>query len=239
MDGLLLTRHCAIIIESKNISGQLHFNGQTDEFFRVNSTGEKAVMENPKIQLNKHIRFLTQYFRRNKINLPVSGLVVFTAKDCEFISKPCGVASCKAYQMIDYLLKILQAFPLEAETIKLAKLKKLILTNQTPYKQTPLCSYYFIDPKDLQPGVFCQTCKAFTMQRNKRSWICNNCGVGNAAAHLLALQEYFTFVEPTITNQKLRKFCGFTSRAVATRLLGQLDLERTGESKSSSYRIRE
>ncbi|ALS80216.1 nuclease [Planococcus kocurii] len=239
MDGLLLTKRCVIIIESKNISGQLHFDEQTDEFFRINSAGEKTVMENPKIQLNKHIRFLTQYFKLHKINLPVSGLVVFTAKDSEFISKPRGVASCKTYQMIEYLLKILQAFPLEAEMIKLTKLKKLILTNQTPYKKLPLCAYYFIDPIDLQPGVYCQTCKAFTMQRNKRSWVCDYCGVRDASAHLLALQEYFTFVGPTITNQKLRNFCGFASRAVATRLLGQLDLEKTGESKASSYCIRE
>lgn len=239
MDGLLLTEHCAIIIESKNISGQLHFDEQTDEFFRVNSTGEKTVMDNPKTQLNKHIRFLTQFFKLKKINLPVTGLIVFTAKDCEFISKPRGVSSCKTYQMIEYLLRILQAFPLEAETVKLAKIKKLILTNQTPYKQSPLCTYYFIDPKDLQPGVYCQICKALTMQRDKRSWVCSNCGAGDASAHLLALQEYFTFIEPTITNRKLREFCGFASRAVATRLLSQFDLERTGESKATSYYLRE
>ncbi len=239
MDGLLLTKYCAIIIESKNISGQLHFDEQTDEFSRVNSTGEKTVMDNPKVQLNKHIRFLTQFFKLKKINLPVTGLIVFTAKDCEFISKPRGVASCKTYQMIEYLLKILQAFPQEAETIKLAKIKKLILTNQTPYKHPTLCAYYFIDPKDLQTGVYCRTCKTLTMQRDKRSWICSSCGVGDAYAHLLAIQEYFTFVETAITNRKLRKFCGFESRAVATRLLRQLDLERIGESKASSYYLRE
>lgn len=238
MDGLLLTERCAIIIESKNISGQLHFDEKTDEFFRVNPTGEKTVMENPKIQLNKHIRFLTHFFKMKKINLPVAGLIVFTAKDCEFISKPHGVSICKTYQMIEYLLKILQAFPLEAENIKLSKIKKLILTNQTPYKQAPLCAYYFIDPKDLKPGVYCRQCKSLSMQRAKRNWICSICSVRDTSAHLLAIQEYFTFVEQEITNRKLREFCGLASRTVAKHLLTQLDLESSGALKNRVYHFR-
>src|SRR5690606_13907408 len=138
-----------------------------------------------------------------KINLPVSGLIVFTAKDCEFASKPHRASICKTYQMIEYLLKILQAFPHEAESIKLSKIKKMILANQTPYKQSPLCAYYFIDPKDLQPGVYCLQCKSLSMQRDKRSWICSRCSLRDPSAHYLAIQEYFTFVELEITNRKL------------------------------------
>ena len=239
MDGLLLTERCAIIIESKNINGQLHFDEKTGEFFRINSAGEKTVMEDPRVQLNKHIRFLKQFFQMKKINLPVSGLIVFTAKDCEFASKPHRASICKTYQMIEYLLKILQAFPLEADIKKLAKIKKMILTNQTPYKQAPLCTYYFIDPKDLRPGVYCRHCKSLSMQRDQRSWICSRCGARDPSAHLLAIQEYFTFVELEITNRKLREFCGFESRAVATRLLSQLNLKKVGNLKTCSYHLQE
>lgn len=239
MDGLLLTERCAIIIESKNINGQLYFDEKTGEFFRINPAGEKTVMEDPRVQLNKHIRFLKQFFQMKKINLPVSGLIVFTAKDCEFASKPHRASICKTYQMIEYLLKILQAFPHEAENIKLSKIKKMLLANQTPYKSSPLCTYYFIDPKDLQPGVYCLQCKSLSMQRDKRSWICSRCSLRDPSAHYLAIQEYFTFVELEITNRKFRDFCGFGSRAVATRLLGQLNLERIGESKACSYHLRE
>lgn len=237
MDGLLLTKKGVIIIESKNISGQLHFDENTNEFTRVNSTGERTVMEDPKIQLEKHIRFLTHFFKMKKISLPISGLIVFTAKDCEFISKPHGVFACKTYQMIEYLLKILATFPLEAKDCKLAQIQKLILTNQSPYKQPPLCSYYFIDPKELQPGVYCTSCKSLDMRRLNKNWICKNCGFQNPLAHLLAIQEYFSFVEPTITNKKFRQFCGFESRFVATRMLVHLDLNRIGKSKARSYHL--
>ena len=239
MDGLLLTERCAIIIESKNINGQLHFDEKTGEFFRINSAGEKTIMEDPRVQLNKNIRFLTQFFKMKKINLPVSGLIVFTSKDCEFASKPHRASICKTYQMVEYLLKILQAFPHEAENIKLAKIRKLISNNQTPYKQPPLCAYYFIDPNDLQPGVYCRQCKSLSMQRDKRSWICSKCGVHDASAHLLTIQEYFTFVELEITNRKLREFCGLASPAVASRILANLDLESSGAAKNRTYYYRE
>lgn len=239
MDGLLLTERGAVIIESKNINGQLHFDEKTAEFFRINAAGEKTIMEDPRVQLNKNIRFLTQFFKMKKINLPVTGLIVFTAKDCEFASKPQRASICKTYQMVEYLLKILLAFPHEAEQIKLPKLKKMILTNQAPYKQSPLCTYYFIDPNDLRPGVYCRQCKSLSMQRNKRSWICSRCSARDPSAHLLAIQEYFTFVEPEITNRKLREFCGLASRTVAKRLLIQLDLESTGALKNRVYHFRE
>ncbi|WP_298830618.1 nuclease-related domain-containing protein [uncultured Planococcus sp.] len=239
MDGLLLTERCAVIIESKNINGRLHFDEKTGEFFRINAAGEKTVMEDPRVQLNKHIRFLKQFFQMKKINLPVSGLIVFTAKDCEFASKPHRASICKTYQMIEYLLKILQAFPLEADNKKLAKIKKMILANQSPYKQAPLCTYYFIDPKDLLPGVYCRHCKCLSMQRDQRSWICSRCGARDSSAHLLAIQEYFTFVELEITNRKLREFCGLASRTVAKRLLIQLDLDSTGALKNRVYHFRE
>lgn len=238
MDGLLLTERCAIIIESKNINGQLHFDDKTGEFFRINAAGEKTVMEDPRVQLNKHVRFLKQFFQMKKINLPVTGLIVFTAKDCEFASKPHRASICKTYQMVEYLLKILQAFSHEAGQIKLPKLKKMILTNQTPYRQSPLCTYYFIDPNDLRPGVYCRQCKSLSMRRDKRSWICSRCSARDPSAHLLAIQEYFTFVEPEITNRKLREFCGLASRTVAKRLLIQLDLESTGALKNRVYHFR-
>lgn len=239
IDGLLLTSRCAIIIESKNINGQLHFDEKTGEFFRFNSAEEKTVLEDPRIQLNKHIRFLTQFFKVNNLNLPISGLIVFTAKDCEFIAKPHRAPICKTYQMIDYLLQNLQAFPLDASKPKLAKIRKIILANQTPYKQPPLCTHYFIDPKELKSGVFCENCKTLTMQRTKRTWLCSNCSVSNPSAHLLAIREYLTFVERSITNKKLREFCGFDSRAVASRLLTKVNLEKTGEARAFSYHWRE
>lgn len=190
MDGMLLTERGAIIIESKNISGKIHFDEKTGGFYRYDDDDVKSVMEDPRVQLNKHIRLLTQWFKIKKINLPIRGLIVFTAKKCEFISKPSGVAICKTYQMPEYLLNIWQASPPQAADFKLAKIKKLLQSNQSPYKPIPLCKKDFIDEADLKLGIYCRACQQHTMRRYRRSWQCKGCGERDKEAHYSAICEY-------------------------------------------------
>lgn len=239
IDGILLTSRCAIIIESKNISGKLHFNDSTGEFYRFDEDDVKTVMEDPRVQLDKHIRFLTAWFKTRQIKLPVRGLVVFTAKRCEFIAKPLNAPICKAYQMPDTLLKIWNTSPPQAPDIKLTKIKKTLLTNQTPFRQTPLCKRYFIDPSELQTGVSCRICQTHGMQRVKRSWQCSLCGERDPSAHLFALQEYFSLIDTQVTTEKFRAFCQLDSRYVAGRLLNQFDLQSVGQSKKRTYHLKE
>ncbi len=149
LDGLLLTERGAVILESKNISGQLSFNGETGEFSRIDGEGIKTVMEDPTIQLNKHIRFLTKFFKRRKIDLPIGGLVVFTSKQCEFLTKPKNHSVCKTYQMVDYLLEILQNFSEEPSQLSIPRIAKLFQKQQTPFIRNPLCQNFSIDANDL------------------------------------------------------------------------------------------
>lgn len=238
MDGLLLTERCAIIIESKNISGEIHFDEATGEFFRFDRDGNKTSFEDPRVQLAKHIRFLERWFRPRKISMPVAGLVVFTAKHCEFASKPRGAPICKAYQMPEYLLNIWQSYPPNAASPKLPKISKLLLNHQTPFRRNPLCQQYSIDAADLKTGVLCRGCRTLTMKRMKRGWTCARCGERDPLAHEFAVREYFSLVGSELTNQEFRRFCRIESRHVASRLLSQLDLEVAGELKARVYRLK-
>src|SRR5690606_15027575 len=101
MDSLLLTRSHAIVIESKNINGEIHFDSATGEFFRFDKNSIKTVLEDPVIQLKRNMRFLSEWLKSKKLELTVKGLVVFTSKECEFISKPQNFPICKTYQLHD------------------------------------------------------------------------------------------------------------------------------------------
>lgn len=239
MDGLLLTERGAIIIESKNISGKIFFNDETDEFSREDLEGKKAIMEDPTVQLNKHIRFLTKWFKMQNINMPIAGLVVFTAKQAEFISKPSHTPVCKTYQMPDFLLKIWHTFSSEALNSRLPAIHKKLLSNQTHFKLIPLCLKYHINPEDLKTGVRCPVCQMYTMERHRKNWQCTVCGQRDSFAHHLALQEYFSLVDTHLTNRQFRHFCCIASPHVASRLLQQLDLEATGDLKARSYQLKE
>lgn len=238
-DGLVVTEKCVIILESKNISDELHFDEKTGEFIKTNPKGQRLVLENPVFQLNKNIRFLEQWFKQQKLAVAVKGLIVFTAGNCLFHSKPTGAPLCKTYQMNDYLYKILQTLPQDSTPLKINKIKRLLEANHTPYVRKPLCETYQIAVDDLRKGVYCANCRGYQVMRHKRNWVCRDCNSKNAAAHHLALQEYFTFVDGSITNKELRAFCLLESEDIAKRILRQYDFVVSGETKARRYRIRE
>ncbi len=238
MDGLLLTNRCAIILESKNISDELHFDAANDEFYKKTfKEGNKITLENPVIQLKKHIRFLERWLKSHKINLPVTGLIIFTANQCEFHSKPSGASICKTYQMNQYLYHILEQYPQEASSHKISKIKKMILANQIPFKKSPLCEFYHIDPKDIKTGVYCRGCKSYSMKRWHKTWQCSDCGFKDSGAAQFAVLEYFALIGNRITNKQLRDFCHLESPHAARRILLQRELIPAGDLKSRSYSL--
>ena len=238
-DGVILTEKCVIILDSKNVSDDLHFAEKTGEFIRMNGKGERLILDDPVYQLNKNIRFLRQWFKQRKLDVPVKGLIVNTANNCMFHSKPTGALVCKTYQMNEYLYKILQSTPQESAPLKINKIKRLLEANHTPYVRKPLCKTYQIPYDDLKKGVYCANCRGYQMVRSKRNWVCRDCNSKNAAAHHFALQEYFTFVDDSITNKDLRDFCLVESSDTANRILRQYDFVISGETKSRRYRLKE
>jgi hypothetical protein len=239
MDGLLLTERGAIIIESKNISGQLLFDEETGEFSRTDMEGVRTVMEDPTIQLNKHIRFLTKFSKQKKMDVPIAGLVVFTSKQCEFLAKPKNNHVCKTYQLIDYLIKLIQEFPRETTQPSISKIVKVLQKNQTPYQRIPLCQQYYIDSNDFQPGILCKHCKKHSIVRkNKTGWICVSYGrVDNQSIHL-AVSEYFSLVHTSLNNRQFRKFCRIESPYAVSRLLAKFDLAFSGALRNRAYHLK-
>lgn len=239
MDGLLLTDRGVIIIESKNISGQLRFDEKTGEFSRIDLEGNKTVMEDPTSQLNKHIRFLTKFFRMKKIHLRIEGLIVFTSKQCEFLTKPPNNYMCKTYQLVDYLHYILQTFPEKAIHPNLSAIVELLQKHQTPYKRHPLCQRYSIDPKELQTGILCINCKNHSViRKHKTGWLCEDCRTIDPHAFQHAVQEYFSLINSELTNKRLREFCKLESPYTASRLLSTFDFEVSGAMRNRTYQLK-
>lgn len=240
MDALLLTARGAIVIESKNISGRLHFDEATGEFSRTDAEGKRTIMEDPTIQLNKHMRFLRKFFKLHCLDLPVDGLVVFTPKQCEFLSKPKTTYVCKTYQIIDYLYRILQTFPQKVVRQDLSEIEKLLQHQQTPFKHTPLCQKYFIEASDLVTGILCTNCKKHSMiRKQKTGWICSKCHVADEHAVHYAVQEYFSLIHDQLNNKRLREFCNLNSTSAASRILASFDFEITGSLKNRTYTMKQ
>ena len=238
-DGLILTKRCVIILDSKNVSDDLHFYENTGEFIRLKANGERLVLDDPVYQLKKNIQFLTLWFKSKKLDVQVKGLIVYTSGNCMFHSKPKGALVCKTYQMNEYLYKILRSTPQDPTPLKINKIKRLLETNHTPYVRRPLCETYQIPYDDLKKGIYCGSCHGYQVVRHRRNWVCRDCNAKNAAAHHVALQEYFSIVDDSITNKDFRVFCRLESADIANKILSKYDLVVSGENKARRYRLQE
>ncbi len=236
IDGLLVTPRCLIIIDSKNISGRIHFDPATSEFYRFNNEGERSVFENPLVQLAKHTRFLDLWMKQRRIAPPpIVGVVAFTSRHCEFIAKPADKHICKTYQVVEELYGILEKHDVPADSPKPSRVRKLIESNSHPYVRPPLCEYYGIDPRDLKTGVKCVGCGKIAVERLFKVWECRECGHRDPNAHQQALQEYFALVSSEIDNKEFRRFSGIESRYVVFRMLSDAGLVTEGARKNRKY----
>ena len=80
IDCLVLTDRCCIVIESKNMSGDLYFESDSEEFYKVNQDGEEIPYPNPYYQLLRHIRFMKEFLHQINPEIKVTGSVFMTAK---------------------------------------------------------------------------------------------------------------------------------------------------------------
>ncbi|WP_185907848.1 nuclease-related domain-containing protein [Psychrobacillus soli] len=227
IDCLIVTDRCCIVLESKNISDDLYFNEDADEFYKVDRNGNEIAYRNPYFQLLKHIRFMKEFFRL--LNLPqmnVTGAVVLTAKSCRIRQKPAHYPIFKLESIIEKIIHMYElpsSFQLSSEQLDFVE--KMIWKKQSAFIHRPLCESYHISPNELIRGVECPNCSTLGMKRTGKTWTCIKCDQRSRDAHKNAVQEYFWLVSKEIRNKDFRVFCQVDSVYAASRMLNSMDLQ--------------
>lgn len=239
IDGLLLTPKVAVILESKNISGELYFKNDTGEFYRCDANGNKTIMDNPAVQVEKHIRFMKTWFAENKIRLRVDGILVFTALKAELCSLPPDIRTCRHHSMIEYLFKTIEEHssgpPQNKQTLK--KYREKIESQLTPYVQKPLALQYSLNPNLFERGIYCEACENFNIVRQHRRWQCLKCGHISANAGEEAVMDYFALFGVQANNEELRKFLKVEDRHIVKRILSQKNFMMDGSRRHTKYSL--
>lgn len=79
IDTFILSKSFNLIIDSKNISGTLHFDLVNHQFYRINTEGKTEFFSDPVSQVRLHQQQITQWFlRQNLPAIPIDFLVVST-----------------------------------------------------------------------------------------------------------------------------------------------------------------
>ncbi|MGS2778497.1 nuclease-related domain-containing protein [Robertmurraya sp. GLU-23] len=239
MDVLILFPTFALIIETKNIIGEIHFDSQFGQLIRT-WNDKKEAFPDPIAQARRHQSLMGDWlFQQLGYSMPVEYLIVVSNSSTIISTDPGKAYLFKqvihANKLPLRLTELQSKYKTEMmETSQLKKLSRKLLKDHKEAEYDVLKKFQ-IQADELVKGVQCPSCQLFRMQRKKGRWTCMNCGHSDRLAHLEALHDYWLLISPTITNAKCRDFLQIDSPFVASRLLKSLHLSESGTLKGKKY----
>lgn len=235
IDSTVLSRKYLLILETKYISGNLHFS--LDQFNQTSLNGEKGY-NNPILQVQKHKEQLDDWFKKHRLpNIPIIPLVVVSNQSAIIKTTDPTILQyvCKVDNLKNKIIFLTSSYTKDILTERdFKKTSKLLLQEDTPHFPT-IEKTHGVSTSDIITGVICPICLTYQMMRKDRVWVCPRCFYSTRDAHREALLDYFLFIKPTMNNKEFREFLGIDSMKTATYMLSALNLPATGEKKGRVY----
>ncbi len=234
LDFLIITPYGVVILEVKNIIGELEFSTNPSQLIQRKEDGRITKYPCPANQLNEYKYQLSQFFLQYNISVPIHGVVIFASRNSFVKHSVSGVKIMYRNEMRSYL----RHFPENSSTLsqkEMEKIKEVILRSSYSPPSIPLIEYFSISLKDLKLGVKCENCGFIGMQKIARTWYCPTCKENNSYAHKKAVSTYFSLCKETITNKECREFLLLNNRYEAKRILSSSDLVKYGKGSNTYY----
>ena len=233
IDILIITPNGIILLEVKNIKGNVLLKNNPRQLIRTSETGEITIFTHPEIQLEQYMQGMKYFLQQHNISIPVYGAIVFPFNNVQIQREGEGLPILTAKDLPMYI----HTLPHQTNSICVQTIASKIMKNikiKTPF---PLCRYYNFDIHSLEPGIRCEKCRQYSIVRQKRTWLCNNCQHTCGRAHKLALREYYMLIGNTITNQQCRQFLKIDNADLAKRILKETCPTRSGSTKNRIYKL--
>ncbi|MDF2857279.1 MAG: hypothetical protein K0Q87_3130 [Neobacillus sp.] len=239
IDNLVISPARALIIEVKNMTNQLIFDTENDQFYLKNGDTLKGYTD-PVSQVQRHQAYIKKLLAENNFPpLPVDYLIVVNNPNAILVFKgtPHEIRKriCKSHSFNKRAQQIEELYTDEILTSKeLRKLSRLLLKKNTP-PTNYILKKFEIKKSELLTGVCCPSGDHLPMTRKKRKWYCPTCHTYSTDAHIELLQDYFLLFDTKITNKQFRSFAQIDSIDVSKRLLLSINLNRLGKNKTRAY----
>lgn len=239
IDLLILSSSFFLILEVKNMAGELFFDDTFKQIIRTLNDQNDA-FDDPILQVRLQRKKLLEWLSMKQLPpIPIETLVV-SANSKAVLRAENKDLSKVIVRKNSLALKIEELREKHQQEIMTKKdLKKLansLLKAHTPHIPK-LLENYKISADDLAPGVHCPSCGVLPMKRKWGMWVCGSCSFTSRDAHLLALRDYTLLIKSTITNRELREFLQLESISVAAKILSRLNLSYTGSTKARVYHL--
>lgn len=237
IDCLVITPNFALILEVKNIAGEMSFLVGTGQISRILENGQIDHFESPMVQIDRNSDLLFDWFRLKNIHMPILGAVVLTNSTQKVTVQPNQYPVLFLGEIPSFIKRqIKNRTVIEPNQAKV--IAEMLVNEHQPFNPFPICDRWHVDTACLKKGVFCTKCCDGMMKRSFRTWDCEACFHRDPYAHVQAIKEFFMLVGGEITNKKCREFFGIQSPQLITRILKELNLTVEGTGKKTKYKMK-
>ncbi|NHM31541.1 nuclease-related domain-containing protein [Neobacillus terrae] len=239
IDLLILTSFYGLVVESKNISGELYFDSKFCQLIKAEDGKEKRLGD-PFSQVRHQSNQLTSFFAANNLPpLQIEYLVALTNQNA-IIKNVTGNHGeqhklCRGANILEKIGKIEKYIAHDRFTSKdIKKIAKILLKNHTS-PDIDILKQFNISKEEIITGVRCPSCSFLPMQNTHGKWSCPSCSGIYKDAYEDAVKDYFLLFGPQITNKEFRWFTHLYKRNTATRYLSSMELGKSGSNRGSIY----
>lgn len=242
IDRLVMTTRFLLLLESKNIYGELTYHANTGQLTRCNYE-QKEISYDPISQVERQKLQLIDLLQLSSFPvIPILTLVVITNAftNIKIIPEnarlPRNLVRAETLPMkineIDRVHK--KEYMTQAELRKMAKSLRKKHTSYDP----DVLEKFGVSYHDLKKGVHCPACLEIGMERQRNGfWVCPSCAHKSKEAHKYTLNDHYLLVDKQISNRRFREFVGVTCQVDASRQLSKLNLKRSGVYKGTCYHL--
>jgi hypothetical protein len=236
IDCLILTPNFAMILEVKNIAGEMSFLAGTGQISRVLETGQIDHFESPMVQIDRNSDLLFDLFRLKDIHMPILGAVVLSNSTQKVNVQPNQYPVLFLGEIPSFIKRQIKNHTV-IESNQAKKIAEMLVEEHQPFNPFPICNRWNVDTACLKKGVFCTKCSEGMMKRRFRTWVCEACFHRDPYAHIQAIKEWFMLIGGEITNKKCREFLSVQSYQLVCRVLKEMNLRVEGTGKKTKYKM--
>ncbi|MCP3029394.1 nuclease-related domain-containing protein [Halobacillus sp. A5] len=243
IDTLLMFPQFILLLEVKNISGELTYDTDHHQLIRTKD-GDRVSFPDSIEQVDRQQILLKKWLRKNcAFSLPVESLVVLaSAKSPVEITgdnrKEAGERMVRRHSLLSRVKQLRNTVIGEEKSMEeLSKVAHRLKSAHEPY----VFNYrerFKLSYEDLHLGVRCPDCHRYRMKWQQAKWLCRFCGEQSKDVHHYALERFSYLVSETISNREAREFLGIESRYIVKRLLKHYPLVEKGAKKGARYQLR-
>ncbi|MCP8968326.1 nuclease-related domain-containing protein [Ectobacillus ponti] len=234
MDTLILCSSTLIVLEVKNIAGEVYFENSFEQMIRSSERGQE-VFQNPLLQAERQAWQLREWLKRNEYrDVPVEFLVVLANERSLVRADTKLERVIRSASLPGRIERMNVGRHLSAE--ELLGLSRQLVESDQP-ADVDVLQRFLIKRGDLLTGVHCPACAGLPMQYRWRSWHCLRCGWKSKDAHVAAIHDYGLLWSSQVKNAQIRTFLQLDCDQLTRRLLADMKLPYEGERKSRVYFI--